>query len=1830
MRRLFLCTVVMVSLGAAIGQAGELGFRVQGLGFSEPGRGSKDGDAPPDFKHEVWGSTYYGDGYVYGPTAPRSSVSVVDIDGDGDNDIAFRANYHVPAQVMRNLGTPSVFYPGGLKNLNVSDPVFQSVYLDIIMDFADVTGDGLPDLVAMANRFQPSWETYLVWYRNEGPAAGAPRDEPQFTFVDYVYTSPQHASEPPELSLDLADINGDGLVDLFFVEIFFDEPGHPHRVFFMKNVGTLEEPNWAEPEEVTALSQLMPPGIGSKSSTGGGPDAGVRMREAFRAGFKSKGLKLRVSDLEICDWDMDGLLDFMFYDALQGVDWVRNIGTETEPAWSATLNEGEQAPWRHTAPEEYGIPAGSYRDLVRAHGAFAVRLNPERDLPDVKWLNDFYINVKGWLITLRYMTGDAPGYRLIQQNSVEYPTGQGPAAFADCDGDGDLDMFRSGTGSSATSYLLLFPNIGTPYSPAWGKTAVCTDIIVSKGTVDNHYRQDLYTFADPDNDGATDFFVQEQDGTIAHYVMGHGVPPTFDHVADNMADIVEEGLTGVQPRGSALADFDQHPNRLLELIAVYASDDGGRIVYVPQDSGEKGLLSWNAPTDISTALRHEDGSTVVPNEIESIAAADLDLDGRPDLVVTLGEYNLGGRPFYYRCSHYFYRNTYNPGTETFSFDYVGRIQGPYDTDDYGSRMIGLPDIDADSDADLFIGYQVYYPASIPRRHHFRFFRNTNETGLRFWRTRLVSGQTGMLAIGGLAPEYRWIINASGGSLGEPGMYTAGPMSRVVDVLETVDLEPNYRVFVDVLPEVGPNESKAIMVVGGDPADPLYPVFEEAAAYAYWVLRCQGLPAENIRVLSDTYFDGDDDGGSDVFGPRWPILFKSSMLYWAYDADRLAVVFIDHGQRDRFRFNTRLYLNAGVYADWVNEAQAGGDGPQVTTIVDMCEAGSFIDDLALDAKARKGNAERITITSSGVGPIDGVAMFDIHGISFSAAFWGEIYQGSTYGEAFQVAKVAMESINPLQAPQIDDDGNGVANEASDGLLAYEVRPGADFEHLVSGVFIGNVAEFQVVSSDTATLWLADVVTDLPVEGAGALIVPPNYQRASLGSDDEQPVTGMDWVDLTYNELLGRWEALYDGFTEGGLFRIQYYVTAGGRYHASPRTGYVDRIDLPDAWENDDTAENAKWIPINSVQGHNFHAANDQDWLRFMSPEGKKTTIALVSPGENCRAHVELYRWADLESEPGAPPVREVTAPEAGAEVVFDHVFVDSEQYCLRIANADPAVCGVGTSYLVIVAMDTGGELMPTTLIVTVLESTKGVPLSGANVLFNNSVSSRTTGNGVVHFVCPNYGSYPLRAGKHGYFDWSSRVTVNNLVEESICYLEKEVPIISVLPSSRDLGEVEIGQWDETTFTVENTGGATLTGEASVLEPFSIVSGGSYSLAASAQQTVTVRFAPTSAGVYSETVTFGGGGGATATVTGQGVAPPEPAIAVTPAECDFGEVEVGQWSERTFTVENTGDATLEGEASVPAPFSIVSGGAYGLAPGAQQAVTVRFTPPAVGAYAETVTFTGADGATGPVTGEGVAVPEATIAVTPAGRDFGEVEVGQWTEATFTVENTGDATLEGEASVPVPFSIVSGGTYSLGPGAQQAVTVRFTPPAVGAYAETVTFSGAEGATRPVTGRGVAPPEPAIAVTPAEHDFGEVEVGQWSETTFTIENTGDATLEGEATAVEPFSIVLGGTYSLGPGVQQQVTVRFTPPAVGAYAETLTFTGADGATCAVTGQGKKRPGFTCFRATSSSPSTRSTASAASGDLLMLALLALILLAAGKRPAEPIEDIVAESGLRPF
>jgi N-acetylneuraminic acid mutarotase len=189
-----------------------------------------------------------------------------------------------------------------------------------------------------------------------------------------------------------------------------------------------------------------------------------------------------------------------------------------------------------------------------------------------------------------------------------------------------------------------------------------------------------------------------------------------------------------------------------------------------------------------------------------------------------------------------------------------------------------------------------------------------------------------------------------------------------------------------------------------------------------------------------------------------------------------------------------------------------------------------------------------------------------------------------------------------------------------------------------------------------------------------------------------------------------------------------------------------------------------------------------------------------------------------------------------------------------------------------------------------------------------------------------------------------------------------PLIQVKPTNLDFGFVLVESTKDLSLTVKNVGGGTLAGNATTAAPFSVLSGGSYSLGPDQEQVVTIRYLPTSPGTHTSTVVFTGGTGVTVPVAGETATP---VIQVTPISLNFRHVPVGSTKDLSLTVKNTGTGTLAGNATTAAPFSVISGGSYSLGANQEQVVTIRYQPTSPGAPTGTVVFTGGSGATVPVT-------------------------------------------------------------------------------------------------------------------------------------------------------------------------------------------------------------------------------------------------------------------------
>ncbi len=283
------------------------------------------------------------------------------------------------------------------------------------------------------------------------------------------------------------------------------------------------------------------------------------------------------------------------------------------------------------------------------------------------------------------------------------------------------------------------------------------------------------------------------------------------------------------------------------------------------------------------------------------------------------------------------------------------------------------------------------------------------------------------------------------------------------------------------------------------------------------------------------------------------------------------------------------------------------------------------------------------------------------------------------------------------------------------------------------------------------------------------------------------------------------------------------------------------------------------------------------------------------------------------------------------------------------------------------------------------------------------------------------------------------------------------------------------------TVQNTGTASLNWSASKTQSWVSLSATSGTLAAGGSTTVTVSINSNanslSAGNYSDTVSFtnttNGNGNASRSVSLTVTAPAVGVLSVTPSSGLSSSGNAGgsfSPSSQSYTVQNTGTASLNWSASKTQSWVSLSATSGTLNPGASTTVTVSINSNAnslsAGNYSDTVSFTNATNGNGnasrsvslTVTAPAVGV----LYVTPSSGLSSSGNAGgsfSPSSQSHTVQNTGTANLNWSASKTQSWVSLSATSGTLAAGGRTTVTVSINSNAnslsAGNYSDTVSFT-------------------------------------------------------------------------------------------------------------------------------------------------------------------------------
>lgn len=298
-----------------------------------------------------------------------------------------------------------------------------------------------------------------------------------------------------------------------------------------------------------------------------------------------------------------------------------------------------------------------------------------------------------------------------------------------------------------------------------------------------------------------------------------------------------------------------------------------------------------------------------------------------------------------------------------------------------------------------------------------------------------------------------------------------------------------------------------------------------------------------------------------------------------------------------------------------------------------------------------------------------------------------------------------------------------------------------------------------------------------------------------------------------------------------------------------------------------------------------------------------------------------------------------------------------------------------------------------------------------------------------------------------------------------------PALSITPPVWDFGSIAVGsQSASKTFTVTNTGtastGAIVPAMTGTDVSSFVVVGSTCGapLAPGATCTGTVYFAPTSAGTKSaQIVASTVGATASAAISGTGTTT-SALLSITPATATFSTT-LGGTTGNTLTVSNTGAAAansltmaLIGPQAAEFAIGTTTCGST-LAAGASCQVSVTFSPVVSGTAGASLTVSGSPGATASASLTGtVIVSGPSLIITPSPADIGSAKVGSRSSATLTVFNNGTVVV---GPTSPAFTTGTGFSITLNtcgptilPGQSCAITVEFSPVAIGSASGTLTF--------------------------------------------------------------------------------------------------------------------------------------------------------------------------------
>jgi CSLREA domain-containing protein len=345
---------------------------------------------------------------------------------------------------------------------------------------------------------------------------------------------------------------------------------------------------------------------------------------------------------------------------------------------------------------------------------------------------------------------------------------------------------------------------------------------------------------------------------------------------------------------------------------------------------------------------------------------------------------------------------------------------------------------------------------------------------------------------------------------------------------------------------------AVVIVAGrlNNADPLQSNIHHVTNAIYQLFATHGYTASRIYYLA-----------TDPSLPGFDALatadhLQAAITTWALDKvgpnQPFTLFMMDHGAYDRIYLDklSNEWVTPDQLDDWLTQLETARLGVKINIITEACYSGSFID-----LPKKVGGSGRVVIASTGA---TNLAWASPNGAIFSDHFIDALQQGESLYAGFQAARWAVQAAEPYQTPWLDDNGNGIPNEQTDGLEAQQ----RGFN------FAGTLADDEwppyivqasgpISLSHNQGVIQAKVLDDQSVSQVWAVIYPPSYQPPTTGEEIvSEPLSTI----VLLNRGGGWYDSTYVGFTETGLYRVVVYATDNTGLQAQPVS-----LDVRNGWK-----------------------------------------------------------------------------------------------------------------------------------------------------------------------------------------------------------------------------------------------------------------------------------------------------------------------------------------------------------------------------------------------------------------------------------------------------------------------------------------------------------------------------------------------------------------------------------------------------------------------------------------------------------------------------------------